>query len=225
MPQGVDEVHVTIIISLPITPCSTVLLEKLTGFQLVKIFPAFYTTRRFITAFTSARHLSLSWAGSIQTISPHRTSSRSILILSSHLFLGLPSSLFPQVFPTKILYTPLLSPIRAICHANLILLYLITRTILCEQYRSLSFSLCSFLHSPLTFSFLGPNILLNTLFSGTRSLRSSLRVSNHVSHPYKTTDKITVLCILMFKFLDSKPEDKKNSAPKDSKRSLISVCS
>ena len=37
-----------------------VLLEKLTGVQLVKKFPAFYGTRRFITAFTSARHLSLS---------------------------------------------------------------------------------------------------------------------------------------------------------------------
>jgi hypothetical protein len=35
-------------------------LEKLTGFQLVKKFPIFYGTRRFITAFTSVRHLSLS---------------------------------------------------------------------------------------------------------------------------------------------------------------------
>jgi hypothetical protein len=37
-----------------------ILLEKLTGLQLVKRFPAFYGTRMFITAFTSARHLSLS---------------------------------------------------------------------------------------------------------------------------------------------------------------------
>jgi len=44
---------------------SSVLLEKLTGFQLVKKFPAFYGTRRFITAFTSARQLFLSWASSI----------------------------------------------------------------------------------------------------------------------------------------------------------------
>jgi len=42
-----------------LTSWSRVLLEKLTGFQLVKKFPAFYGTRRFITAFTSARHLSL----------------------------------------------------------------------------------------------------------------------------------------------------------------------
>ena len=41
-------------------PCSTALLKKLTSFQLVKKLPAFYGTRRFITAFTSARHLSLS---------------------------------------------------------------------------------------------------------------------------------------------------------------------
>jgi hypothetical protein len=35
-------------------------LEKLTGFHLVKKFPAFYEAQRFITAFTSAHHLSLS---------------------------------------------------------------------------------------------------------------------------------------------------------------------
>ena len=43
-----------------LTPCSRVLLEKLTGFQLVEKFRTFYGTRRFVTAFTRARHLSLS---------------------------------------------------------------------------------------------------------------------------------------------------------------------
>jgi 2-keto-3-deoxy-6-phosphogluconate aldolase len=43
-----------------LTPWSTVLLEKLRGYQLVKKFPALYGTRRFITAVTIARHLSLS---------------------------------------------------------------------------------------------------------------------------------------------------------------------
>jgi len=43
-----------------LTPWSRVLLEKLTGLHLVKKFPTFYGTRRFITAFTSARHLFLS---------------------------------------------------------------------------------------------------------------------------------------------------------------------
>ena len=67
-------------------------------------------------------------------------------------------------FPTKTLYTPLHFLIRATCPAHLILLDMVTRTTLGLQYRPLSSSLCSFLHSqPL----LGPNILLNTLFSKT----------------------------------------------------------
>ena len=39
-----------------------------------------------------------------------------LLILSSHLCLGLPICLFPSSFPTKTLYTSLLSPIRTTCH-------------------------------------------------------------------------------------------------------------
>jgi len=41
-------------------PWSRALLEKLTGSHLVKELPAFHETRRFITAFSSARHLSIS---------------------------------------------------------------------------------------------------------------------------------------------------------------------
>jgi len=51
-----------------LTPWCRVLLEKLTGLQLVKRFPAFHGIRRFITALTSVHHLSLSWASPIQSI-------------------------------------------------------------------------------------------------------------------------------------------------------------
>ena len=118
------------------TPWCRILLEQLTGLHLVKKFPAFHGTRRFITALTSVRHLSISWASPIQSIYPHPTSRRSILILSTHLRLGLPSGLFPSCFPTKTLYTPLSSPICATCPAHLILLDFITHTILGEQYKS-----------------------------------------------------------------------------------------
>ena len=89
---------------------SWVLPEKLTRPQLLKKFAAFYGTRRFITAFTRARHLSLSWARSTQSMPPIPLILRSILIVSSHLRLGRPSSIHPSGFPTKILYVPLLYP-------------------------------------------------------------------------------------------------------------------
>jgi len=81
-----------------LTPWCRVRLEKLTGLQLVKKFPAIHRTRRFITALTSVRHLSLSWASPIQSTYPHPTSWRSILMLSTHLRLGLPSGLIQLTY-------------------------------------------------------------------------------------------------------------------------------
>ena len=75
----------------------------------------------FIIALTSVRHLSLSWASPIQSIYPHPTSWRSILILSTHLRLGLPGGLLPSGFPIKTLYTP--SPHPYAPHAQSISLF------------------------------------------------------------------------------------------------------
>jgi len=123
----------TYLLTYLLTPWCRVLLVKLTGLQLVKKFPAFPRTRRFITALTSVRHLSLSWASPIQSICTHPTFWESIIILSTHLRLDLPSGLFPSGFPSKTLYTPHSSPIRVSCPARLILLDFITCTMLGED--------------------------------------------------------------------------------------------
>ena len=65
--EGVDRSGVTYLLtqSLPHSMGQSPSWEVKPVLQLVKIFPSFYGTRRFITEFTSARHLSLSWASSV----------------------------------------------------------------------------------------------------------------------------------------------------------------
>ena len=63
--------------------------------------PSIYGNRSFIAPLQVPTNLSLSSAGSIQSIPPHPTSWWSFLMLSSHLHLGLTSGFFPQVSPSK----------------------------------------------------------------------------------------------------------------------------
>ena len=82
----------------------------------------FYGIRKFITTFTRPvpeRNRS--------SPCPHLTYQRSILILSSHLHLGLPSGLLHTGFPTETMYAPLLVHICATCPTHLSLLDWITR--------------------------------------------------------------------------------------------------
>ena len=120
-------------------------LDKLTGCQLLKKFPAICGNRRLIAMFTRARHPSLSWTRSIQSMYPP------YLFLKIHLNIIL--SCMPGWSPSlrfshQNLGTPLLSLIRAAYHALLVPIDLITRIIFVEYFRSLSSSLCSFLNFP-----------------------------------------------------------------------------
>ena len=116
-------------------------------FLIVRKFPTRFETQMFITVLITARHLSLSLAKPIQSMSTyHPISLRSILIWSSHLCLGLPDSLLPQVSPPNPLNTtPHLTYHK---HRHLLLYNVFDWLIFGEEYSQCSSTLCSLLQSP-----------------------------------------------------------------------------
>ena len=139
----------TYLLTYLLTPWSRVLLEKLTGFATNQEIPPILWNQK-VHYHTHKRQPSvpiMSQLHPVPTITSH--------FLKIHLNIILPStswspqwSLSLSGFPTKTLCKSLPSSIRATCPAHLILLDFNIRTILGEEYRSLSSSWCIFLHFP-----------------------------------------------------------------------------
>jgi hypothetical protein len=128
--------------------------------QLIKNFPSFDWTRTFITVLKIVLHWFLSWVNSIESTSSYSICLRSILMLSSYLYLCLPNGLFHSGFPTKILYSFLFSPMHTMCLTHPILLDLIILIIFDGGYKLLSSSLCKY--SPLHLL----KLVINSFFLG-----------------------------------------------------------
>jgi hypothetical protein len=153
-------------------------------------FPEFHGTRRFNTEFTRVLHLFVSLARPIQPTKPHPTSPRSILI-STHRRHDLRSGLFPSGFPTNI-------------HPRFDYSNYAWQRIQITKFLVMQFSPFTRHLTPLRSKYTPQHHVLNTL-----SLCSSLNVRDQVSHSYRTTGKIIVMYILIFKFFDSRREDRR----------------
>ena len=93
-----------------LTPWDRVLLEKLTGSAASQEIPRTLRNPKVHHRIHKCPP-SVPILSQLHPVSTPPTSRRSILILSSHLRLGLPNGLFPSGFPTRTLCTPLPSPI------------------------------------------------------------------------------------------------------------------
>ena len=136
----------TYLLTYLLTPWCRVLLEKLTGLQLVKKFHRFSRNPK-VHYRTHKRPPLVSILGQPNPVH----------IPTSHLLETQPNIFHPST-PRSPQWSPPVSParpytslpIRTTCPAHLILLDFITRTILGGQYKSFSSSLCNLRHSPVT---------------------------------------------------------------------------
>ena len=132
----------------------------------------------FITAFKSLIFLLLPTKNSIQYIKP-------VHFLKIHFdIIHTSKRRFPQWSLSLTIPKP--KPANTYTHSHtrylkrpVFYFYFITRK-MNEEYISLSSSIYSFLHSPVTPFLLDPNILLSLLFTNTLSLRSSLKVIDYL---------------------------------------------
>jgi hypothetical protein len=134
--------------------------------------------------FTRARHWFVSRAESILSTLSHPISPRPILILSSHLYLGIQSRFFPSGFPTTtarmfLLFHARYTPKSITYLASIVLIIYREDCILCSSY-------CTFLHHYSPHSLLRQNIELCNLFWGP-NIRDNLVL-------IAVTVKLTVFC-------------------------------
>jgi len=176
--------------------------------------------------FTRASSQSLSWATCIPSTHSHTISLRYIPILFYYLHFGLLSSFFLSSLLTKTLYA-FLTFVSHVLHPclyhhpwfdypdNTHIWWNIQST---KPFiiQSIPASLCSL---PLRSRFFPQDPVVRhpqTMFF--------LIVGDQVSLPYKTTGKIIVLCILIFKLLEMRQVDKKDYELNDSKHSQNLIC-
>jgi hypothetical protein len=191
--------------------------EKLTVLTLVKKFPAFYGTQKFITVFTSVWHLSLPWTIWIHALQSYLFGIHFNTVL--HLRPGLPSGLLK---PQPCMHF-LFSTTRATRPAHLILLDLITQTIPVEEYKSCSSSSWNF--TPLSCYFLpfrSKYLPRHPLLKHPPPMYFPRCAVPSSTHTYKTS-QIMVLYILIIMFLDCQKTE--YSGPNDIRRLQNPFCS